>query len=159
MKTRTAFEVHLYRAIAHALRRKDYSGIASSGVYPSTGIRSARDEICTWYESQRSLPFAVSVRLWGHGIAHIELPEDGSTEQRGTVVLSSCGYHTVTTKERLNWVLQDLKTGMFIFQKDHEWYVNDLNTGARYDFRDGFTAPFHAPSVRAITANRCTVTT
>ena len=52
----------------------------------------------------------------------------------GDMKLSSCGWQTVTTKSRLNAILDTFLHGASIFQKDFQWYVDDLNT----PFFDGF---------------------
>ena len=39
------------------------------------------------------------------------------------VKLSSCGYETVTTKSRLNAILEEVKYGAKVFQKNFDWFV------------------------------------
>ena len=39
------------------------------------------------------------------------------------VKLSSCGYETVTTKSRLNAILEEVKYGAKVFQKNFNWFV------------------------------------
>ncbi len=56
-----------------------------------------------------------SVRLHGHRIAEIE--------PNGDMILSSCGWSTVTTKSRLNAILDVFLDGMSIIQKDFTWYI------------------------------------
>ena len=69
-----------------------------------------------------------SVYLHGHQIATL----DHNTQ---AVKLSSCGYQTVTTKSRLNALLEEVKYGCRVFQKNWDWFVsyNDQTTL----FRDG----------------------
>ena len=57
-----------------------------------------------------------SIYLHGHLIATV----DHNTQ---AVKLSSCGYTTVTTKSRLNAILQEVKYGAKVFQKDFNWFV------------------------------------
>ena len=57
-----------------------------------------------------------SVYLHGHQIATF----DHNTQ---AVKLSSCGYTTVTTKSRLNAILQEVKYGCKVFQKNFVWFV------------------------------------
>ena len=57
-----------------------------------------------------------SVRLHGHLIATV----DHSTQ---SIKLDSCGYTTVTTKSRLNALLEEVKFGCKVFQKDFNWFV------------------------------------
>ena len=40
------------------------------------------------------------------------------------VKLSSCGYETVTTKSRLNAILEEVKYGCKVFQKNFDWFVS-----------------------------------
>ena len=56
------------------------------------------------------------VLLHGHNIATV----DHSTN---AVKLSSCGYETVTTKSRLNAILEEVKYGCKVFQKNFTWFV------------------------------------
>ena len=57
-----------------------------------------------------------SIYLHGHQIATV----DHNTQ---AVKLSSCGYETRTTKSRLNAILQEVKYGCSIFQKNFDWFV------------------------------------
>ena len=41
--------------------------------------------------------------------------------------LSSCGWQSVTTKSRLNAILQELITGARVFQKNFDWYLSYNN--------------------------------
>ena len=52
----------------------------------------------------------------------------------GDITLSSCGWDTPTTKSRLNAILDTFLHGASIFQKDFQWYFDDLQT----PFFDGF---------------------
>lgn len=49
----------------------------------------------------------------------------------GVVKVSSCGFRTYTTKERLNWFLPK---GYAVIQSKRVWYM--LVAAARYDFSD-----------------------
>ena len=68
------------------------------------------------------------VRLHGNLIATV----DHSTN---AVKVSSCGWHTVTTKSRLNAILSEVKYGCSVFQKQWNWYVSFR--GQTQDFMDG----------------------
>ena len=61
-----------------------------------------------------------SVYLHGHQIATL----DHSTN---ALKLSSCGYETVTTKSRLNAILDEVKYGCKVFQKNFNWFVRYNN--------------------------------
>ena len=69
------------------------------------------------------------VELHGHSIIQIQ-PYVG-------VQLYSCGYRTVTTKDRMN---RFLPNGTRVFQKDHVWYLTDY-LGTRR-FHDGIKVRF-----------------
>ncbi len=56
------------------------------------------------------------VFLHGHNIATL----DHNTQ---ALKLSSCGYETVTTKSRLNAILEEVKYGCRVFQKNFNWFV------------------------------------
>ena len=56
------------------------------------------------------------VYLHGHQIASV----DHNTQ---AIKLDSCGYETVTTKSRLNAILDEVKYGAKVFQKNFTWFV------------------------------------
>ena len=58
-----------------------------------------------------------SIYLHGHLIATVD-------HNLKAVKLSSCGYQTVTTKSRLNALLQEVKYGCSVFQKNFNWFVS-----------------------------------
>ena len=60
------------------------------------------------------------VLLHGHQIATV-------CHETKAVKLSSCGYETVTTKSRLNAILEEVKYGCRVFQKNFTWFVNYNN--------------------------------
>ena len=68
------------------------------------------------------------VLLHGHNIATL----DHNTK---ALKLSSCGYETVTTKSRLNAILEEVKYGAKVFQKNFNWFVKYQNQTV--DFIDG----------------------
>ena len=49
--------------------------------------------------------------------------------------LNTGGWHSVTTKSRLNAILQGLIVGASVFQKNFDWYLNYNNQTV--DFWDG----------------------
>ena len=57
-----------------------------------------------------------SIYLHGHQIATV----DHNTQ---AVKLDSCGYETVTTKSRLNAILEEVKYGCRVFQKQFDWFI------------------------------------
>mgnify|MGYP003126129873 CR=1 FL=1 len=69
-----------------------------------------------------------SIYLHGHLIATV----DHNTQ---AVKLDSCGYETVTTKSRLNAILEEVKYGCKVFQKNFDWFVR--YNGETASFWDG----------------------
>ena len=69
-----------------------------------------------------------SVYLHGHQIATLD-------HHSNALKLSSCGYQTVTTKSRLNALLSEFKYGCKVFQKQWDWYLQNVNQTV--DFWDG----------------------
>ena len=62
-----------------------------------------------------------SVYLHGHLIATL----DHSTN---ALKIDSCGWQTVTTKSRLNAILEEVKYGCKVFQKQWDWFVSFNNS-------------------------------
>jgi len=58
-----------------------------------------------------------SIYLHGHQIATVD-------HNQKAVKLSSCGYETTTTKSRLNAILEEVKYGCKVFQKNFNWFVS-----------------------------------
>jgi len=58
-----------------------------------------------------------SIYLHGHQIATFD-------HNLKAVKLSSCGYETNTTKSRLNAILDEVKYGCKVFQKQFNWFVS-----------------------------------
>ncbi len=58
-----------------------------------------------------------SIFLHSHKIATYD-------HKNQAVRLSSCGWQTVTTKSRLNAILDEVKYGCRVFQKQFEWFVS-----------------------------------
>ena len=76
------------------------------------------------------------VRLHGHLIAWLD-----HTKQ--VLALSSCGWHTNTTKSRLNALLYEFNTGIRVFQKNFDWFVTDFTGKKTVDFYDGILVKKH----------------
>ena len=70
-----------------------------------------------------------SVYLHGHQIATLD-------HNTNALKLDSCGYETVTTKSRLNAILEEIDYGCKVFQKNWDWYFRSNNNGT-VDFWDG----------------------
>ena len=69
-----------------------------------------------------------SVYLHGHNIATLD-------HTTNALKLSSCGYETVTTKSRLNAILDEVKYGCRVFQRQFEWFIS--YNGQTQSFWDG----------------------
>ena len=93
-------------------------------------------------------------RLNGHSVGYSEIDKqsiavyeknfDVSEENAfGDITLSSCGWDTVTTKSRLNAVLDTFLHGFHVWQRNFTWYIgNTGNCGAYKNadvFFDGYT--------------------
>ena len=66
-----------------------------------------------------------SIYLHGHQIAVVD-------HNLKAVKLSSCGYTTNTTKSRLNAILDEVKYGCKVFQKNWNWFVSYRNQTASF---------------------------
>ena len=66
-----------------------------------------------------------SIYLHGHQIATFD-------HNLKAVKLSSCGYETNTTKSRLNAILEEVKYGCKVFQKNWNWFVSYNNQTASF---------------------------
>ena len=65
------------------------------------------------------------IRLHGHLIATY----DHSTQ---ALKIDSCGYTTNTTKSRLNAILEEVKYGCKVFQRNWNWFVSYRNQTASF---------------------------
>ena len=86
-----------------------------------------------WNGSNTSVLYNESTncsQVYLHG--HLICTFDHNTQ---AVKLSSCGYETVTTKSRLNAILEEVKYGAKVFQKNWNWFVSFNNQTV--DFVDG----------------------
>ena len=66
-----------------------------------------------------------SIYLHGHQIATFD-------HNLKAVKLSSCGYETNTTKSRLNAILDEVKYGCRVFQRNWNWFVSYNNQTASF---------------------------
>ena len=69
-----------------------------------------------------------SIYLHGHQIASYD-------HNNQAVKLSSCGWQTVTTKSRLNAILEEVMCGAKVYQRKFEWFFSKCNQTV--DFIDG----------------------
>ena len=86
-----------------------------------------------WAGSNTSVSYNEStncsnVYLHGHNICTLD-------HNTNAVKLDSCGYETVTTKSRLNAILEEVKYGCRVFQKQFEWFIS--YNGQTQSFWDG----------------------
>lgn len=89
--------------------------------------KSKRD----WAEKDEQGYFKLG--LWNTAIAEGHAPT-------GRVKLFSGGYHTNTTKERLNKLLMDTRQGGKIVQKNFDWFYE--RKGKKVPFREGMSFRF-----------------
>lgn len=64
-------------------------------------------------------PNDVRLQLHGNTIARSYLDQHGNP----VIEIRDAGWRTVTTKERLNGLLQQFAPGWYIYQKDYAWYL------------------------------------
>ena len=84
-----------------------------------------KDSVQTMFDNRKMNKQNMSVsdgvmRLHGNAIAWFNDSENPG-QKRKTITISDGGWQTVTTKERLNGILDHLNLG-HIFQKDFVWY-------------------------------------
>ena len=96
-------------------------------------MNSALHRKADWSSSNTRVEFnnntnCSRVFLHGHNIATLD-------HHTNALKLSSCGWHTVTTKSRLNALLSEFKYGCRVFQKNFDWYLSTVNQTV--DFTDG----------------------
>ena len=87
----------------------------------------SKDNTSVSYHSSENLS---EVRLHGNLIAWFD-----HTKQ--LLSISSAGWHTNTTKSRLNALLYEINTGVRVFQKNYDWFVSDFTGKRIVDFYDG----------------------
>jgi len=88
-------------------------------------MNSAISNKADWCSSNTQVSFnsntnCSQIYLHGHQIATYE-------HNLKAVKLSSCGYQTNTTKSRLNAILEEVKYGCKVFQKQWDWFVSYNN--------------------------------
>ena len=87
----------------------------------------SKDNTSVTYHSSENLS---EVRLHGNLITWFD-----HTKQ--LLAISSAGWHTNTTKSRLNALLYEINTGVRVFQKNYDWFVSDFTGKRIVDFYDG----------------------
>ena len=56
----------------------------------------------------------------------------------GLLTLRDCNWQTVTTKERLNGILDGFNTGKYIVKENFQWFIKDRANDKIKDLWDGF---------------------
>jgi hypothetical protein len=59
--------------------------------------------------------------IWLHGNQIVE------TNQDGKIVINNCGWGTVTTRERLNGLLNEIAPHLGVVQRNFDQYIQDSN--------------------------------
>ena len=98
-------------------------------------MNSALSNKDNWGQSNTSVSFHASenlseVRLHGNLIAWFD-------HAKQLLAISSAGWHSNTTKSRLNALLHEVNTGVRVFQKNFDWFVTDFTGKKTVDFYDG----------------------
>ena len=99
---------------------------------------------------ERQMNFAVSNKAnWAGSNTQVTFNENSNCSQvrlHGLLIatfdhstralkIDSCGWQSVTTKSRLNALLEEVKYGCKVFQKNFDWFVSYNNQTT--DFFDG----------------------
>ena len=92
----------------------------------SSGNTSVR-----WFKTN-GITTDVDVYLHGNHIASVDTATNALTIKDG-------GWQSVTTKSRLNALLDEFVPSMGIFQKNWTWFVSDRLTGSVVPFQSGMT--------------------
>ena len=92
-------------------------------------FRKDNTEVYNYYCADKNCTASI-VKLHGNTIAKID----------DTLQICDAGWQTVTTKSRLNALLDEFADGCYVFQKNFDWFLGD---------RDGNTIPF--PSEEFVT--------
>ena len=97
----------------------------------NTAIRYRRN-MSKQNTSVRCYTDCVDVYLHGNHIASLDTATNSLTLKDG-------GWQSVTTKSRLNALLDEFVPSMGIFQKDWTWYLSDRLDGSIVPFISGMT--------------------
>ena len=84
------------------------------------------------FKNRNGITTDVDVYLHGNHIASVDTATNALTIKDG-------GWQSVTTKSRLNALLDEFVPSMGIFQKDWVWYVSDRLSGSVVPFISGMT--------------------
>lgn len=100
----------------------------------TTGYRDRRPSCGCALETDKGAYRDVSVKMPDGTVVHF-YHQSPVVARRGTTYrLSSCGYRTATTKERIN---RHLPAGYRVYQQDFQWYLSTPGDGDDMEFRDG----------------------
>lgn len=98
---------------------------AVSGTLDTSKRSRVKSRVCkTARDAVFSHKNKVTYRNYSCDIAKVD-------KKRRIVKLDTCGHHSNTTKDRLNGVLDSLRTGKKIVQRKGDWKINGS------DFNDG----------------------
>lgn len=106
-----------------------------------TSIKSYQ-EAKGFLKGKKSRPYAHNTRIiidsldLGHEVITVTYHDNPIVNffPDGTMTYSSCGWKTITTKERINWFLPD---GFRLYQEKSVWHVAKWGTSYNYIFADG----------------------
>lgn len=79
-------------------------------------------------------PYATKVVTNDNGVVNFYLHDNwiAFVKPNGFWWITTQGWNTQTTKDRLNAVLNFAKTGLRLFQKDKQWYITDGTKTVKY---------------------------
>ena len=85
---------------------------------------------------------ATSIRTDGDGWTRVRYHStDVVSFKNGEVILNSGGWRTNTTKTRMNQANNQFGLGYRVFQKNHDWFVEDRESGEVANFEDLMRLP------------------
>jgi len=84
------------------------------------------------FKNRNGITTDVDVYLHGNHIASLDTATNSLTLKDG-------GWQSVTTKSRLNALLEEFVPSMRIFQNDWTWYISDSLDGSKRFFTSGMT--------------------
>jgi hypothetical protein len=96
----------------------------------STVGKHATSIITDWHDGQD--PDGTIIRYWNTDIVKFN---------RYWVHLNNGGWHTATTKTRMNQASNQFNLGYRVYQKDYQWYIVTPD-GKNHTYQDGTTFSF-----------------
>lgn len=108
--------------------------VGKGGYHNPDTVSNPRWDKCGCEKTTRNGAYRdVTVEMDDGMVLHFYHQSPIVVEKGDTVRLSSCGWETSTTKERIN---RYVPSGYRVYQEDHDWYISRRD-GDTMDFYDG----------------------